>query len=331
MTEEKPLNDAATPNPAIDAVREMAQSVRRNVQKTIVGKSDAIDLSLIALLCGGHALIEDMPGTGKTTLAKAVATSLGCGFRRIQFTPDLVPSDVLGVNVFEPASGSFRFQVGPIFSHIVLADEINRASPRTQSALLEAMAERQESIDGETSALPAPFFVIATLNPVEMEGTFPLPEAQLDRFLLRFRIGYPEAEEEIEMLERFHRQSEPIELGPVATPEAVLAAQNAIDDVRVAANTRRYILAIVAATRTNARVQLGASPRASLGLQRAAQAKAALEGRNFVLPDDVKALADPVLSHRIVVDIGSELRGTEGSDVIAEILSEVPVPLETGT
>jgi len=297
------------------------------VQRVIVGKSATIDLAIAALLARGHVLIEDVPGTGKTTLAKALATSLGCDFGRIQFTPDLVPADVLGVNLFDINKGAFDFRPGPVFTQVLLADEINRATPRTQSALLEAMQEAQVSIDGETRPLPQPFFVIATLNPVEMEGTYPLPEAQLDRFLLRLDLGYPSPEEEAAMLERFVQGAD-IEATAVAGPEDIARAQRAVDAVVVDGRVRDYILAIVAATRDDERLRLGASPRAALALQRASQAQAAIQGRAYVMPDDVKALAAPALAHRLSVDAGARLRGVTARAVIAEILASVAVPIE---
>ena len=297
------------------------------MQRVIVGKSATIDLAIAALLARGHVLIEDVPGTGKTTLAKALATSLGCDFGRIQFTPDLVPADVLGVNLFDINKGAFDFRPGPVFTQVLLADEINRATPRTQSALLEAMQEAQVSIDGETRPLPQPFFVIATLNPVEMEGTYPLPEAQLDRFLLRLDLGYPSPEEEAAMLERFVQGAD-IEATAVAGPEDIARAQRAVDAVVVDGRVRDYILAIVAATRDDERLRLGASPRAALALQRASQAQAAIQGRAYVMPDDVKALAAPALAHRLSVDAGARLRGVTARAVIAEILASVAVPIE---
>ena len=309
-------------------VRDLAERVRENVQRVIVGKSASIDLAVIALLCRGHVLIEDVPGTGKTTLTKALAASLNCDFHRIQFTPDLVPADVLGINYFNMRSGEFEFRPGPVFSQVLLADEINRATPRTQSALLEAMQERQASIDGVTSALPDPFMVLATLNPIEMEGTFPLPEAQLDRFLLRVNLGYPTLEEESAMLERF-QSTEPLDyILEVAGPEEILEAQRAVEQVRMEANVREYLLAIVAATRTHAQLRLGASPRASLSLQHAAQARAAIEGRDYVIPDDIKKMANPVLAHRVVIESSAGLRGRTRDNVISEILGSIKVPIE---
>ena len=313
---------------SITNVRDLATRVRENVQRVIVGKSESIDLAVIALLCRGHVLIEDVPGTGKTTLTKALAASLNCEFHRIQFTPDLVPSDVLGINFFNMRSGEFEFRPGPIFSQILLADEINRATPRTQSALLEAMQERQASIDGVTSALPDPFIVMATLNPIEMEGTFPLPEAQLDRFLLRVNLGYPTLEEESAMLMRFQSMQSLDTISSVAGPEEILEAQHAVEQVRMEPNVRDYLLAIIAATRTHSQLRLGASPRASLSLQHAAQARAAMADRDYVIPDDIKEMANPVLAHRVVIESSAGLRGRTRDNVISEILGSIKVPIE---
>ena len=313
---------------SIKNVRDLAIRVRENVQRVIVGKSESIDLAVIALLCRGHVLIEDVPGTGKTTLTKALAASLNCEFHRIQFTPDLVPSDVLGINYFNMRSGEFEFRPGPIFSQVLLADEINRATPRTQSALLEAMQERQASIDGVTSALPDPFIVMATLNPIEMEGTFPLPEAQLDRFLLRVNLGYPTLEEESAMLMRFQSMRTLDTISSVAGPEEILEAQHAVEQVRMEPNVRDYLLAIIAATRTHSQLRLGASPRASLSLQHAAQARAAMADRDYVIPDDIKEMANPVLAHRVVIESSAGLRGRTRDNVISEILSSITVPIE---
>ena len=313
---------------SIKNVRDLAIRVRENVQRVIVGKSESIDLAVIALLCRGHVLIEDVPGTGKTTLTKALAASLNCEFHRIQFTPDLVPSDVLGINYFNMRSGEFEFRPGPIFSQILLADEINRATPRTQSALLEAMQERQASIDGVTSTLPDPFIVMATLNPIEMEGTFPLPEAQLDRFLLRVNLGYPTLEEESAMLMRFQSMQSLDTISSVAGPEEILEAQHAVEQVRMEPNVRDYLLAIIAATRTHSQLRLGASPRASLSLQHAAQARAAMADRDYVIPDDIKEMANPVLAHRVVIESSAGLRGRTRDNVISEILSSITVPIE---
>lgn len=312
----------------IESVRALATAVRENVQRVIVGKPEAIDLAIMALLCRGHALIEDVPGTGKTTMAKALSASLGCDFNRIQFTPDLVPGDVLGVNFFNALKGEFEFRPGPIFSQVLLADEINRATPRTQSALLEAMQESQASIDGVTSPLPQPFFVMATLNPVEMEGTFPLPEAQLDRFLLRISMGYPSATEESAMLDRFRGAGQRVDVTAVASPATIEAAQAVVDNVRVDETVREYLLKIVSSTRSSRDLRLGASPRASLALQHAAQSKAAMDGRDYVLPDDIKQLAVHVLSHRVVLDSSAHLRGRTADAAITAILDATEVPIE---
>ena len=278
---------------AVEDIRQMAARIRENVQRVIVGKDEAINLAIIALLCRGHILVEDAPGIGKTTLAKALAQSLKCTFRRIQFTPDLMPTDVLGVNFYNQRSGDFQFREGPIFSQMLLADEINRATPRTQSALLEAMQERQATVDGETRQLPAPFLVMATQNPIEMEGTFPLPEAQLDRFMLRLRLGYPTPEEESDILLRFERDSEPPEVDAVADAAELADMQKLASRVLVDDAVRMYIVDITQASRRHQSLTLGASPRAGLALYKASQAHAALDGRDFVTPDDVKALAVP--------------------------------------
>ena len=318
-------HDGAAP---FDAVRRLVATVRDSVQRVIVGKSETIELAMVALLARGHVLIEDVPGTGKTTLSKALATTLRCDFARIQFTPDLVPADVLGFNYFNLNKREFEFRPGPVFTQVLLADEINRATPRTQSALLEAMQERQVSIDGVTAALPAPFFVIATLNPIEMEGTFPLPEAQLDRFLLRLDLGYPSAAEEAAMLERFAGNADSLSVVPVAGAEDIAQAQTEVDGVAVDGAVRDYLLAIVGATRDDDRLRHGASPRAALALQRASQAYAALQGRRYVLPDDIKALAVPALAHRLVVPSGARLRGVTAASVVSELLDRIAVPIE---
>jgi MoxR-like ATPase len=312
------IDDGGT---AMDAVQRFVAAVRDGVQQVIVGKSETIELAIAALLARGHVLIEDVPGTGKTTLAKALAATMRCDFTRIQFTPDLVPADVLGINFFDMNARQFEFRPGPVFTQILLADEINRATPRTQSALLEAMQERQVSIDGVTMALPAPFFVIATLNPVEMEGTFPLPEAQLDRFLLRLDLGYPTLAEEAAMLDRF------VGDGGIASAPDMAQAQAAVDKVAVDGAVRDYLLAITAATREDDRLRLGASPRAALALQRASQAQAAIDGRDYVIPDDIKALAVPALAHRLTVDAGTRLRGVTAAAIVEEILARIAVPI----
>ena len=307
----------------------LAGRVRESVERTVVGKSGAIDLAIAALLCGGHALIEDVPGTGKTTLARSLADSLGLTFGRIQFTLDLMPADVLGVNFFNQQTSGFQFRPGPVFSQVLLADEINRATPRTQSALLEAMQEGQVTIDGETRRLPDPFLVLATQNPVELEGTFPLPEAQLDRFMIRISLGYPTAGEEEDILVR---SGDPAGARPtsVADAAAVAEAREAVSGVRVDPLIRRYVADVVRATRSSDGVELGASPRAGIALYSTARAWAALSGRDYVIPDDVKHLAVPVLAHRMIMAPAARLRGQGAAAAVAEVLSSVPVPIEAG-
>ena len=311
-----------------DRVHDMVIRLRENVQRIIVGKDEAITLAINALLCRGHILVEDVPGTGKTTLSKALAQSLGCNFTRIQFTPDLMPTDVLGVNFFNQKSGDFEFRAGPIFSQIVLADEINRATPRTQSALLEAMQERQATVDGVTMSLPEPFLIMATQNPIEMEGTFPLPEAQVDRFMVRIKLGYPSPEEESEMLLRFERDTMLPSLGAVTDGSELAQMQDVVSTVRVDDAVRNYIVSITQATRVNSGLALGASPRAALALYKTAQARAAIEGRDFVTPDDVKELAETVLAHRMILTSNSRLRGRSTDQIVREVLASVPVPIE---
>ena len=314
----------------VDVTRfqKLANELRESVQRVIVGKSDAIDLAIIAVVCRGHVLVEDVPGIGKTTLAKALAQSLGCTFSRIQFTPDLMPTDVLGVNFYNQKSGDFEFRSGPVFSQVILADEINRATPRTQSALLEAMQERQATVDGLTRRLSEPFLVLATQNPLALEGTFPLPEAQLDRFMVRVRLGYPTPEEESDILLRFERDSLLPDLKPVTGSEALREMQESVTSVRVDDIVRDYIVEIAQSTRTNDALTLGASPRAAMSLYKTAQARAALDGRDFVTPDDVKELAESVLAHRLILTSNSRLRGRTAENIIAEILNLVPVPIE---
>ena len=306
----------------------VARRLRENIQKVIVGRDEAINLTLVAVLCEGHLLIEDVPGIGKTTLARSLAASLGCSFRRIQFTPDLLPSDVTGLNWFNQKEQVFEFRPGPVMSQVLLADEINRATPRTQSALLEAMQERQVTVDGVTRAVPRPFLVMATQNPVELEGTFPLPEAQIDRFLLRVVIGYPSVADENAILERF-RAADPLpELGAVTTAEEILQLQQARQQVRVEASVRDYIVSVARATRQHPEIELGASPRASLALYWASQAWAAINGRDFVLPDDVKFMAPHVLTHRLMISPQAQLRGRLPQELVADIVEAVPVPVE---
>lgn len=301
-----------------------------NISKVMVGKQETIEMLLVALLSDGHALIEDVPGVAKTLLAKCLAKSIGGAFNRIQFTPDLMPADITGFNVYDQHAASFSFRPGPVFTNVLLADEINRTIPRTQSSLLESMEERQVTIDGETHELPAPFFVIATQNPIELEGTFPLPEAQLDRFVLKCSVGYPDEQEELQMLERFQRSDPLEELDSVVTLEDVMRMQQDRKDIIISEPVRRYIIDIVRATRAHAAVQYGASPRGSLGLMRAGQALAALRGRDYTLPDDVKLLALPVLSHRLILNEQNRLRGESSKDVIESIVDKLPVPSSSG-
>jgi MoxR-like ATPase len=303
--------------------------VRDNIRKVIVGKDEVIDLVLVALLCEGHVLLEDVPGTGKTTLAKSVAASLGCSFSRIQFTPDLLPSDITGIYYFNQKSQEFEYRPGPIMTQIVLADEINRATPRTQSALLEAMQEHQVTVDIETKLLPRPFLVLATQNPIELEGTFPLPEAQIDRFIMRLSVGYPSEEHENDILLRFERENPLDNLEAVVDPETVLAMQRQVRRVRVEQSVREYVVKVSRATRDHDEVDLGSSPRGTMALYITSQALAALRGRDFVLPDDVKYLAPYVLTHRILISPQTRLRGRRPEEVVAEIVNTVPVPVET--
>lgn len=312
------------------SLQALAERLLANVERVMVGKRQAVEAILVALFAGGHVLIEDVPGVGKTTLVRSLAASLGCEFRRIQFTPDLLPSDIVGVNFFHQPGGEFRFQPGPIMSQIVLADEINRTSPKTQSSLLEAMEEGQVTVDGRTYPLPRPFLVLATQNPIEYEGTFPLPEAQLDRFLLRLELGYPGPVEEREILTRLEREHPMRTLPQVAGADEVVAAQQAVQDIYVHPGVRAYIVRLVERTRTHPDLYLGASPRGSIGLFRAARALAALRGRGFTLPDDVKTLAPLVLPHRLLLRAEAELRGLTPAQVIADLLKEVPVPAGDG-
>lgn len=309
------------------AVCAFSKKVKDNISKVIIGKGEVIDLMLAALIAKGHVLLEDVPGTGKTVMARSLARSIACPFARIQFTPDLMPSDVTGVSVYKPAEGVFEFKPGPVFTGILLADEINRATPRTQSALLECMAERQVTESGVTHALPAPFLVVATQNPVEIQGTFALPEAQLDRFLMRLSLGYPTGPEALALLNRF-LSSDPIDvLGSVASREELLAAQEAVSTVTVSEPVLSYIAALCERTRKFEQVILGVSPRGMLALMRAAQAFALVQGRDYVIPDDVKKLAVPVLSHRVVIR-GMYGRVDAAQNIIKEALTAVPVPTE---
>jgi MoxR-like ATPase len=315
-----------TRRPSLD-VAAIAQKVLANIEKVIIGKRQQITLALTAYFCEGHVLLEDVPGVAKTMLARALAKSVGCVFKRIQCTPDLLPTDVTGVSIFNQKTAEFEFRPGPLFAQTLLADEINRTTPRTQSALLEAMAERRVTADGQTYNLKPPFLVIATQNPIDHEGTFPLPEAQLDRFLVRLSLGYPALEEEAKMLQRLQHGHPIDELGTVATAADVLACQEAVRDVHVDDKIRRYLLEIVQGTRTHDDIQLGGSPRASIALFRTAQALAAIQGRNFVLPDDVKRMVQPVMAHRLILRPESRLRKVTPAALLHEIVGDVRVPV----
>ncbi len=305
------------------------QELVREVSRVIVGKDSVVELMAVALLCEGHVLIDDVPGVGKTTLAKTLARCLSSSFNRIQFTPDLLPSDITGIYFFNQKAGEFEFRPGPIHTNIVLADEINRATPRTQSALLEAMEERQVTVEGTTAALPRPFLVLATQNPVELEGTFPLPEAQLDRFFLQVSLGYPTAEEEVTVLRRFSGPTVPLdEVRAVATGDDVMALASEVRSIHVDDSVANYVVALTRATRSHSSIELGASPRASLALFHAAQAFAAIRGRSFVTPDDVKHLVEPVLGHRLVLRHEGRLRGAAADRVLRAIVESTPVPAE---
>lgn len=307
-------------------VQALADRVISNIEKVIIGKKSTIDLAVVGLLCQGHLLIEDVPGVGKTMLARSLARSLGCVFSRIQFTPDMLPSDVTGVSIFNQVSREFEFRPGPIMAQVVLADEINRATPKTQAALLEAMEERQVTVDGVTRSLPHPFLVFATQNPIEYEGTFPLPEAQVDRFLLRLKLGYPSSEDEVYMLESQQYRHPLADLEQIISVEELTQAQEAVKGIYVSDALRRYIVEIVQQTRDHSEVYLGASPRGSLALFRTAQAKAAISGRQYVLPDDIKALVIPTLAHRVILGPGARLRDIDAAQIVYEILQAIPVP-----
>ena len=309
-------------------IKALADALRANIAKVVVGKEDVVDKVLAALLAGGHVLLEDVPGTGKTLLSRALAASMDGRFSRIQFTPDLLPADVTGMAVFSPKSENFIFKPGPIFANIVLADEINRATPRAQSAMLECMEEKQVSSDGTTYPLPAPFFVIATQNPVETQGTFPLPEAQLDRFMVQLSMGYPTREEQTAILQRFMQESPQESLRPVANAEQIAQAQKAVRSVRVTPELLDYIGALCEKTRALDDALLGASPRAALALMRVSQSLAAIRGRDYVTPEDIKTMAEPVLAHRLILRTAYGRRG-RAAEAVGEVLASVPVPTET--
>ncbi len=310
----------------MDEVRAVTDQLVKNIERVIIGKRDAIELILVGLLSQGHILIEDVPGVGKTMLARALAKSLGCTFRRIQFTPDMLPSDVTGVSIFNQKAHEFEFRPGPIMAQIVLTDEINRATPKTQAALLEAMQELQVTVDGVTHPLPHPFLVMATQNPIEYEGTFPLPEAQLDRFLMRIRLGYPGPSDEIAVLDSQQYVHPLTKTEQVIGSEALTQAQEKLKTVYVDLLVKRYIVDIVTRTRRHPDIYLGASPRGSLALYRTGQTRAAMLGRDYVIPDDIKAMTKPTLAHRLIVSPSARLRDVTGEAVVSEILSDLPVP-----
>ena len=318
---------ADTPTNIPGAVAQAAAKIKANIEQVLVGKGDVIDLTIAAVLSGGHILVEDVPGIGKTTLARCMAQSLQCTFKRIQCTPDLMPSDITGVNFYNQKSGEFEFRPGPILAQVVLADEINRATPRTQSAMLEAMAEGQVTVDDLTIPLPAPFLLIATQNPIELEGTFPLPEAQLDRFMIRIRMGYPDEAQEGEMLSRFNGANPLADLQPVADGPEILELQRLVQQVYVDPVLSKYMVQLVQATRQHVDVELGASPRATMGLYRCSQAVAAIQGRDYVGPDDIKLLAPYALPHRMIVKSQARLRDRSAEDVVSDVLSQVEVPV----
>ena len=309
-------------------LQQMVEATKKNVGQVIVGKEDVVELLLVTLFCQGHVLLEDVPGIGKTTLAKTLARSLGCSFHRIQFTPDLLPSDITGVSVFNQKTNEFEYRPGPIVSQIVLADEINRAGPRTQSALLEAMQERQVTVDGVTRSLPHPFLVLATQNPIELEGTFPLPEAQIDRFLMRLALGYPEYEEEREILRRFRAEDPAVHVQPILTADEIRQASEVCRQVYVHQVIEDYVLDLARASRVDPAIELGVSPRGSMALLYASQALAAIRGRDYVIPDDVKYLALPVLTHRLILSPDARLRGRSSQDSMTDLIEDVPVTVE---
>jgi MoxR-like ATPase len=307
-------------------VQSITDQLVSNVEQVIVGKTSAIRFTVIGLLCQGHLLIEDVPGTGKTMLAKSLARSVGCSFNRIQFTPDMLPSDVTGVSIFNQKTNEFEYRPGPVMAQVVLTDEINRATPKTQAALLEAMEERQVTVDGVTHLLPEPFLVMATQNPIEYEGTFPLPEAQMDRFLLRINLGYPTSAFEVKMLSNQQLEHPINSLQQVVEVDDLLDAQRLVREVRISGEIKRYIVDLVETTRNHAELYLGASPRGSLALFRTGQAHAAIEGRDFVLPDDIKAMAVPVLAHRLIVGSAARIREVDARDIVKELLDRIPAP-----
>lgn len=310
----------------VEPIRALAGQVVANVERVIIGKHREVELALIALLCQGHVLIEDVPGTGKTMLARAIAKSLGCSFRRIQFTPDMLPTDVTGTSIFNQQTREFEFRPGPIIAQVVLTDEINRATPKTQSALLEAMEERQVTVDGITHLLPTPFLVLATQNPIEYEGTFPLPEAQVDRFMMRIHLGYPSKNHEIDVLTR-QADHHPIQdLEQVVSAEELIEAQRAIRSVYVDDLVKAYIVDLVTMTRDHPDIYLGASPRGSLALFAAARAWAALDSRDFVLPDDIKLLAEPTLAHRLIISPSARIKNVSARQIVEDVLKQTPVP-----
>ena len=327
MVQGKTAKTSSGEGASVSDVASIAAAVKASIEQVLVGKGQVIELALAAVLSGGHILIEDVPGIGKTTLARSLAESLRCSFRRIQCTPDLMPSDITGVHFFNQKLGEFEFRPGPILAQIVLADEVNRATPRTQSALLEAMAEGQVTVDDRTIPLPAPFLLIATQNPIELEGTFPLPEAQLDRFMLRLRIGYPDEADEEQMLARFNTVNPIDSIEPVSDGEDIVEAQQRVKEVYVDPVLSNYIVRLSQATRSHEDVELGASPRATLGLYRCSQAFASIHGREFVTPDDVKVIAPYALSHRTILTSQARLRGREPEDVVRDLLARVEVPV----
>lgn len=316
--------------PKADKITATVDRIVSEVEKVIIGKRAVVTRAVIAMLCEGHVLLEDVPGLGKTMLARSLAAAVGGSFSRVQFTPDLLPTDITGAMVFDPRTAEFSYREGPVVTNILLADEINRAGPRTQSSLLEAMEERQVSVERHSVALPRPFFVIATQNPVELEGTFPLPEAQLDRFLMRLAIGYPAVEDEREMLRRF-RENTPLEqVETVATTEEILEIIMAIRHIRISEAVEGYLLEIIRSTRSDDMLEIGASPRAALALARASQAHAATHGRDYVLPDDVRSMAPDVLAHRLMATAQAELLGTTQTDIVKRVIQNIEVPVESG-